>query len=557
VAATVVLALASTACAVGQGFAIAEALRRAFEGQPLDRLPAPVAAMAALVVARTALLWARDMTATWTAHSIKERLRDRLVTRLLDAGPGYTLVHPAGKTQATVADGVEAIQAYVGFYLPQVAVSLAGPLVIVAALFWMDPVVGTTVGVCVLLVPLSRPLWRRLLGERASAHWEAYERFAARIADALLGMTTLKTLGASERYGVGLRRDAEHLYRATMGNMAASTAVYSVTAFVMTAGTALSVAVAALRLADGHLDAAALFTVLFLAAECFRPLLELQNYWHEGFYGLAAANGIFALLDTEPQVRDPERATPVGRPEIRFQKVAFAYPEARAKALDGVDLHVAPGETLAIVGRSGAGKSTLISLLLRFFDPQEGSVLIGGVDLRDAALADVRAQTSVVSQDTHLFYGTVAENLRLAAPRATMAELEAAARRARVHDVIASLPDGYETVIGERGATLSGGERQRLAIARALLKDAPILVLDEATSSVDGQTEKALQEALAEVTEQRTTLVIAHRLSTVLTADHVAVLDAGRVVEYGRPADLFSADGAWAELVKAQAGAAR
>ncbi|GAA5044762.1 ABC transporter ATP-binding protein/permease [Thermocatellispora tengchongensis] len=554
---TVLLALGGTACAVGQGFATAEALRRAFAGRPLPELMAPVAAVAALVLARTALLWARDLAATWTAHAVKERLRDRLTGRLLELGPGYTLTRPAGRAQATIGDGVEAIQAYVGFYLPQVAVSLAGPVAIVAALFWLDPVVGATVGACVALVPLSRPMWRRLLGDRATAHWEAYERFAARILDALSGMTTLKTLGAGERYGMRLRADAERLYRATMGNLAASTGVYCVTAFVMTAGTALSVAVAALRLAEGHLDAAALFTVLFLAAECFRPLLELQNYWHEGFYGLAAAGGLFSLLDAEPQVREPAtpvRLAPSGPPEVRFEGVTFAYPGATGPALDGVDLRIAPGTTLAVVGRSGAGKSTLVALLLRFFDPGEGRVLIDGVDLREAPIERVRAMTALVSQDVHLFYGTVADNLRIAAPGASTARLQEAARRARIHDVIAALPDGYDTVIGERGATLSGGERQRLAIARALLKDAPILVLDEATSSVDGQTERDLREALAEISAERTTLVIAHRLSTVLGADRIAVLEAGRVAEQGAPAELFAAGGAWAELAGAYAG---
>lgn len=554
---TMLFALGGTACAIGQGFAVAEALRRAFAGQPLEDLLMPIAVVATLVVGRSALLWARDLAATWTAHAIKESLRDRLVCRLLDAGPGYTLTHPAGKIQATIGDGVEAIQAYVGFYLPQVAVSLAGPLVIVSTLIWLDPVVGVTVGVCVVLVPLSRPLWRRLLGTRATAHWDAYERFAARILDALMGMTTLKTLGASERYGMRLRRDAEHLYRATMGNLAASTGVYSVTAFVITAGTALSVAVAALRLAGGHLDAAALFTVLFLAVECFRPLVELQNYWHEGFYGVAAAGGIFALLDAEPPVRDPRRPVSLGPGDVRFESVAFTYPGASVQALGGVDLRIEAGTTLAVVGRSGAGKSTLVALLLRFFDPQRGRVLIGGTDLRDASLAEVRALTAVVSQDTHLFHGSVADNLRLAAPSATSAEMEDAARRARIHEVISAWPRGYDTVIGERGTTLSGGERQRLAIARALLKNAPILVLDEATSSVDGQTEQELRDALAEITEGRTTLVIAHRLSTVLTADQVAVLDQGRVVECGPPAELFATGGAWAELVRVQAGATR
>jgi ATP-binding cassette subfamily C protein CydD len=557
---TVLLALAGLAAAVGQAVAVAETLRRGFAGPSPGDVLVPVAVLAALVAARAAVLWARDQVATTTAHAVKERLRDRLVDRLLDAGPGHTLTRPAGKTQATIGDGVEAIQAYVGFYLPQLIVSLVGPPLVVAVLVWLDPVVGLVVGGCAALVPMARRHWRRLLGDRATRHWDAYERFAARVLDALMGMTTLKTLGASERYGMRLRRDAEHLYKATMGNLAAATTVYCATALLMTAGTALSVGVAAIRFADGHLDAAALLLVLFLTVECFRPLHELQNYWHEGFYGLAAAGGIFALLDTEPPAREPERPVPLraaGPPEVRFEAVTFRYPGARTDALAGVDLRVDPGTTLAVVGRSGAGKSTLVALLLRFFDPQQGRVLIDGVDVRRAPRAAVRAMTAVVSQDTHLFHGSVAANLRLAAPSATDAELREAARRARVHEVIAGLPQGYDTVLGERGATLSGGERQRLAIARALLKDAPILVLDEATASVDGATEQALQEALAEVSRHRTMLVIAHRLSTVLTADRIAVLGDGRVVEYGSPAELLAAGGAWAELLNVQAGAAR
>ncbi|WUH98308.1 ABC transporter ATP-binding protein/permease [Spirillospora sp. NBC_00431] len=560
VACTVLLALGATACAVGQGFGIAEVIRRAFEGRPAEELAGPIALVAVLLFARSALLWARDMTAMWTAAVVKRRLRARLARRLLDLGPGYTITRPSGAIQATVADGVEALQAYVGFYLPQVLVSLAGPLVIVGALLTLDPVVGAAVGVCVVAVPLSRPLWSRLLGRRGQRHWAAYERFAARVLDALQGMTTLKTLGASGRFGRRLRDDAIELYRATMGDLAASTGVYSVTAFVMTAGTALSVAVASLRMAGGHLDAAALLVVLFLSAECFRPLLELQNYWHEGFHGLAASHGVFELLDAEPLVAVP--ATPAAIPRtaparVRFENVTFRYPGTGSAALREVDLTAEPGTTLAIVGRSGSGKSTLVSLLQRFFDPDTGRVLINGVDLRDSDPADARALVSVVAQDTHLFHGTVAENLRIAAPGAGDARLREAAGRARVLEVIEALPGGFDAVVGERGATLSGGERQRLAIARALLKDAPILVLDEATASVDGRTEAALQQAVKDVRAGRTTIVIAHRLSTVADADAIAVLDQGRVLEHGSPALLAGTGGAWARLVDAHAQAAR
>ncbi|HEX2313258.1 MAG TPA: ABC transporter ATP-binding protein [Thermomonospora sp.] len=560
VAVTVLLALGATACAVGQGFGLAEVVRRAFDGRPAGELAGPIALVAGLLALRSALLWGRDLAGMWTAAVVKRRLRARLAGRLLELGPGYTVTRPSGSIQATVADGVEALQAYVGYYLPQVLVSLAGPLVIVGALFALDPVVGTVVGVCVVLVPLSRPLWSRLLGRRGRRHWAAYERFAARVLDALQGMTTLKTLGASERFGHRLRDDAIDLYRATMGDLAASTGVYSLTAFVMTAGTALSVAVASVRMADGHLDAAALLVVLFLSAECFRPLLELQNYWHEGFHGLAASHGIFELLDAEPLVTVPVTPVPLPRtaqPRIRFENVTFRYLGSDHAAVREVDLTVEPGRTLAVVGRSGSGKSTLVALLQRFFDPDEGRVLVDDIDLRDADPADVRALVSVVAQDTYLFHGTVAENLRIAAPHAGIDRLREAAARARVLDVIEALPGGFDAVVGERGATLSGGERQRLAIARALLKDAPILVLDEATASVDGRTEAALQQAVEEVREGRTTIVIAHRLSTVATADAVAVLERGRLVEHGPPEVLAGAGGAWARLVGAHAEAAR
>jgi ATP-binding cassette subfamily B protein len=404
-------------------------------------------------------------------------------------------------------------------------------------------------------------VFRRLLGRRGTAHWAAYEAFAARMLDALYGMTTLKTLGASARHGQRLRAEAARVYRATMRDLAASATVYVATALVTTAGTALAVAVAGLRHADGAVDAAAVLLVLLLAAEAFRPQLQLQNYWHEGFSGVAAADGIFALLDAPAPVAEPAEAhaTPWGSGpvEVRFRDVTFTYPGAERPALRDVDLNLPPGRTTALVGRSGAGKSTLAALLQRFHDPSSGAVEVDGVDLRHVPLRQARALTAVVSQEAYLFHGSVADNLRMARPDATGADLAEACHRARVHDEIAALPQGYDTVVGERGARLSGGQRQRLAIARALLADAPVLILDEATSSVDGATEDRLRVALAEVTAGRTTLVIAHRLSTVAGADQVAGLDGGRVAECGPPADLLATGGAWSRLVAAHAGVTR
>lgn len=553
---TVLAALTASGASIVQWFLTATVIRRVFTGD-LASLLGLLVATAGAVIVRSGLFWWRDLAAANTAASIKLRLRDELSDHLEHLGPGYTTVHETGAIQATMADGVEQLDAYVGYYLPHAIVAVLTPALLVGALAWIDPWVGLITGVCVVLVVVARPLWRSLLGSRASRHWAAYSRFAARIHDSLQGMTTLKLLGASERHGEALARDVGHLYRATVRNLMAGMGVYILTSLVMGLGTALATAVGALRFASGHISLFSLLLVLFLSAECFRPLQELQNYWHEGFGGLASANGIFAMRDATPPVTEEEGAvtTPHGGTTslpVQFDAVTFTYPTSTSPAVEDVTLSIEPGQTLAVVGRSGSGKSTLVALLLRFFDPERGRVLVGGTDLKELTLAQARSQVAVVSQDSYLFHGTIAQNLRLAQPEATDEEIESAAKVAGIHDTIVSWPDGYSTLVGERGATVSGGERQRIAIARALLCQAPVLVLDEATASVDGQAEAALQTAVAELTRDRTTLVIAHRLSTVASADKVAVLDRGRLVEYGSPTQLSMAKGPWSRLVAAQ-----
>jgi ATP-binding cassette subfamily C protein CydCD len=237
---------------------------------------------------------------------------------------------------------------------------------------------------------------------------------------------------------------------------------------------------------------------------------------------------------------------------VAFEGVTFRYGPHEPTALQDVSLEVKAGQTVALVGRSGAGKTTAAHLLLRFWDPQQGRILLGGRDLRDLTLDDLRRQVSLVAQDTYLFNTSLRENLRLGRPDATDEEVLAAARRANVDEFAKALPDGYDTAVGERGAQLSGGQRQRVAIARALLKDAPVLVLDEATSHLDAINEAEVRRALDELMVGRTTLVIAHRLSTIRNADNIVVLDGGRVAEQGRHADLVALDGIYSHLIGAQ-----
>jgi ATP-binding cassette subfamily B protein len=293
--------------------------------------------------------------------------------------------------------------------------------------------------------------------------------------------------------------------------------------------------------------------VSFIQGRLYGPAAALAGIQVQIVSALAVFERIFEYLDMTPEEYDPPGAIalPEVAGEIAFEEVVFSYEGAR-NVLDGISFHVRPGEVAAFVGPSGAGKTTITSLVPRFYDPQKGQVLVDGHDLRGVTLESLRRNIGIVTQETYLFHDTVAANLRYGKPDATDAELEAAARAANIADFIAALPLRYETVVGERGHKLSGGERQRLAIARVLLKDPRILILDEATSSLDYENEAAIQKALEVAMRGRTSLVIAHRLSTVLAADIIFVVDNGRIVEQGRHATLLARGGLYARLYRTQ-----
>jgi ATP-binding cassette, subfamily B, bacterial len=305
----------------------------------------------------------------------------------------------------------------------------------------------------------------------------------------------------------------------------------------------------------GIISIGTLIAFTTLQNSLFRPLTGLLNTSVSVISSLALFARIFEYLDLPVEVDDPVRPVEVDPAQVtghvRLEDVSFAYPGADRAALMGVNLDVPAGRTLALVGETGSGKTTLASLIARLYDPSSGSVRIDGIDIRDIRLRDLAAIVGVVSQETYLLHTTVRENLRYAKPDATDAEIEDAARAAQIHDLISGLPDGYDTMVGSRGYRFSGGEKQRIAIARTLLRDPRVLVLDEATSALDTETERAVQKAFDALARGRTTITIAHRLSTVRNADQIAVLDHGRVVEAGDHASLIARHGRYASLAGA------
>jgi ATP-binding cassette subfamily C protein CydCD len=443
---------------------------------------------------------------------------------------------------------------YFGQYLPQLAVAALTPVILFAFVAFLDLPIAAVL-LAAALVSLIAPTLQHRKDSRASlARSKAYRAFAADFLDSIQGLATLKAFGQSGARRKLLETRGWELFQSTMWVLGTNTMGRGITDTGIAVGAAVALGWGAYRVSTGDMPLPALLVILMLGVEVFRPIRELRTLLHNGMLGLSASQAIFALLDQQPIVRDGAKPSGIAlAPTVEFERVTFAYPGGRRAAHEGLSFAVAAGERVGVVGPSGAGKSTVARLLLRLHDPQSGRILIGGRDVRTLTLSELRSNVALVSQDTYLFHGTVEENLRMGKRDATHEELEQVARAANAHDFIQSLPQGYRTVVGERGVRLSGGQRQRIAIARALLRDAPILVLDEALSAVDAESEAVIQEALDRLMRGRTTLIFAHRLSSVIGADRILVLDDGRLVESGGHGDLMARRGAYYRLMSAQA----
>ncbi|WP_293375550.1 ABC transporter ATP-binding protein [Phenylobacterium sp. SCN 70-31] len=486
---------------------------------------------------------------------IESRMRQELFEHLQKLSFGFYDRERTGQLMSRITNDLFAVGELCHHGPEDLAISLLKFLGAAAILAWLDP---TLTGAILAAFPVAVVYALYFNGRMNVILRQGKAQIGAinaRVEDSLSGIRVVKAFGAeaeeTRRFAV---ENDRFLAIRRAGYLSEAHFSVGMEAFAQLVTLAVIVA-GAVRVAQGALDVADLLTFLLCVAILIDPVRRAVNFvrlWQQGYTGFQR---VMEVLETEPDIRDAPDARTLGRVrgEIRFQDVGFTYRIGGPPVLRGVSLDIRPGEFVALVGASGVGKSTLCALLPRFYEATSGRVLVDGRDVRDVTLESLRRNIGLVQQDVYLFAGTVLENLRYGRPDATRAEVEAAARRACAHDFIRELPDGYDTDIGERGVRLSGGQKQRLTIARAFLKDPPILIFDEATSALDNESERAVQQALTELARARTTLVIAHRLSTVRNADRIVVLAADGVVEEGRHDDLIAADGPYARLHRTQA----
>jgi ATP-binding cassette subfamily C protein CydD len=539
VVASTVLSLAASLCWVAFALALSVVVARVFvDGGTLGSVGALLLAMLALVLVRGGLVWGGEVVAQRAASDIKADLRGRLATALVALGPTVVRGERIGDLVYTAGEGVETLDPYVTRYVPARALSIAVPILVAAVVFVLDP---WTVPILLIAGPVL-VLLLGLIGRRVRDLAERRERelgwMNAHFLDVLRGLATLKMFGRNAEQAETIRAVSRRQGSSTMDVLRTAFQTTLVLEWGATAATALVAIETSVRLMAGGLAFERALAVLLLTPEFFLPLRRLSAEYHVGRSAVAAAKGVYAVLDAPARIHVPapgaSRPLPA-RMDVRFDDVVVTYDDGSRTALAGCSLEIPQGRTVALVGPTGAGKTTVANVLLRFVDPDRGHVTVDGEPLAEIDPALWRTRVAWVPQQASLFHGTVAENLRLARAEASDDDLVAAAAAANAHGFLADLPDGYATPIGEGGVRLSGGERQRLAIARAFLKDAPFLILDEPTSHLDRESASLVLEAVSRLTEGRTVLVIAHLPEPVADADVVVSLRAGRVVGDHRP----------------------
>ena len=489
------------------------------------------------------------------AQTMQHDLRLDAYSHLQDLDLAYFESNSTGSLMAVLNDDVNQLERFLDRGANDILQVTTTVIIIGAAFFILAPSVAW-----MAMLPMPFILWGSIAFQKklAPRYAEVRERVGllnSQLANNLAGITTIKSYTA-ENYEIARIRDESNAYRKSNRRaIALSAAFVPLIRLVILVGFTATLLYGGLEAVRGDLSVGTYSVLVFLTQRLLWPLTRLGETLDQYQRAMASTNRIMNLLDTPFAIHPGSRALPLAdvKGEIQLRDVTFAY-DTGAPVIKRLSLSIPAGQTIAVVGSTGSGKSTLVKLLLRLYEIQSGSITLDGLELSDIHLDDLRRSIGLVSQDVFLFHGTVADNIRYGSFDAPLEDLIQAAKMAEAHDFIEQLPNGYDTIVGERGQKLSGGQRQRLAIARALLKDPPILILDEATSAVDNETEAAIQRSLDKITQHRTTIAIAHRLSTIRNADQIYVMEYGEIVEQGTHESLLEQQGIYASLWRVQMG---
>ncbi|AUH49511.1 lipid A export permease/ATP-binding protein MsbA [Chromobacterium sp. ATCC 53434] len=490
-----------------------------------------------------------EYTASWLTGHLVQTLRQEMFAKLVRLPVPYYDEHQSGRLMSRIAYDVNQVTE-AGFNVITVTVrDGVTALSLLSLLLWID---WQLTLICLVVMPAvtwcMRVVGKRLRG-LARENQQSMAQMTQILGESIDGQRVVKVYGGEGQEIARFNHSAESLRRNQVKQSAASSASTGITQLLIACALAAILYFAALRAQHGNFSAGGFMTFLTSMMGLFAPIKRITGVSQAMQRGLAAAESVFSFLDTPEEPDHGRRVMPQTRGELAFSGVSFSYPGSERVALQDIELTVRAGETVALVGSSGSGKTTLVSLVPRFYEPDAGRLLLDGVPLTDIPLADLRGHIAMVSQDVQLFNDSVAANIAYGRQgRVAREEIVAAARAANALEFIEAMPEGFDTMIGENGVRLSGGQRQRLAIARALLKNAPLLILDEATSALDTQSERLVQAALENLMQNRTTIVIAHRLSTIENADRIVVMHQGRLAEEGGHQELLARGGLYARL---------
>jgi ATP-binding cassette subfamily C protein CydD len=555
VAAIAAFGLATAAATIAQAWLLAHVVAATFLGRSSrTELLIPLVWLAVAIIARNALAWAGAVCAERAALTVTTGLRSQVCRRLLALGPVARTQRTSGELAATLDQGATAIAAYFAQYLPQLLLGALIPLAVAGVVMARDLLSGVILLLTVPLVPLFLSLIGRIAEHSSRRQWRELVRMGALFLDRIQGLATLKALGQARTQTERIRDASRSFGRSTMRTLRVAFLSGMSLELIATLSTAVIAVEIGLRLLAGRMGFEDAFFVLLLTPELYLPLRQLGARFHTGLEGVAAAQPLIETLDGPAPSPDAGRAAMPTLPIFELSHVSVRYSGAADLALDDITLRLGPRETVAVVGPSGAGKSSLARVLLRFLEPSSGSIVVSGIPATDIATDQWRGAMTWIAQRPYLFADTVAANIRLARPEASDSEIAEAARRALAHGFICDLPRGYDTAIGEGAATLSGGQAQRIALARAFLRAAPVLILDEPQTHLDSELAATLDRVIPELVHDRCALIIAHRIATARTADRILVLDRGRLVQTGNHTELIGRAGLYQRLARAAAG---